>query len=83
MIEKEYTNYNPNLPESNKNARYTEVTDRQGINEEFHKAFQKSMQNKMLMKVLKLYRTSWIVAMTQCHQNISPTELLQMKKDTR
>ena len=41
LINKENTNYNLNLPESNENARYTEVTDRQGMNEEFRKVFQK------------------------------------------
>ena len=43
LIKKENTNYNPNLPESDENVRYTEVTDRQGINEEFYKAFQKNL----------------------------------------
>ena len=53
LIKKENTNYNPNLPESDENARYTEVTDRQRI---------KSVQSKMLMTVLKLYMISRIVA---------------------
>ena len=41
LIKKENIDYNPNLPESDENERYTEITDRQGINEEFHKALQK------------------------------------------
>ena len=41
LIKRENTNYDPNLPERDENTRYTKVTDRQGINEEFHKAFQK------------------------------------------
>ena len=73
LIKKENIDYNPTLPDSGENTRYTEVTDCQGINEEFHKAFKKSTSNKTLMTVMKLYRISWIVAMTQCYQNISPT----------
>ena len=41
LIKKENIDYNPNLPGSDEKARYTDVKDRQGINEEFHKAFQK------------------------------------------
>ena len=41
LIKKENIDYNPNLPESDENSKYTEVTDRQGINKEFHKAFHK------------------------------------------
>ena len=41
LIKKENIDYNPNLPENDENTRYTEVTDHQGINDEFHKAFQK------------------------------------------
>ena len=37
----------------------------------FTKHSRKSMQNKMLMTVLKLSRISSIVATIQCHQNIS------------
>ena len=41
LIKKEKSEYNPNLPESNENARYIEIKDHQGINNKFHKAFQK------------------------------------------
>ena len=41
LIKKENIEYNPNLPGSDEKARYTDVKDRQGINEEFHKAFKK------------------------------------------
>ena len=40
LIKKENTNYNPNLPESHENPKFIEVKDLQGINDEFHKAFQ-------------------------------------------
>ena len=42
LIKKENSDYNPDLLESNENARYVEIKDRQGINNEFHKAFQRS-----------------------------------------
>ena len=42
LTKKENIDYNPNLPESDENSKYTEVTDRQGINEKLHKAFQKN-----------------------------------------
>ena len=45
---KENVDYKPNLPESDENTRYTEVLDRQGIIEDFYKAFQKLMPNKTL-----------------------------------
>ena len=41
LIKKENPNYSPDRQESKTNARYIEITDHQGINEEFHKAFQK------------------------------------------
>ena len=41
LVKKENTKYNPNLPESHENAKHIEIKDRQGINDEFHKAFQK------------------------------------------
>ena len=83
LIMKENSEYSPDLPESDENARYVEIKDRQGINDDIHKAFQKSMLNKTLMTVLKLYRISLIVAMTLSHQNISPTEPLPTRKETR
>ena len=60
LVKKENTNYNPNLQESQENAKHIEVKDRQGNNDEFHKAFQKSMLNK---NMLMTYRISWVVAM--------------------
>ena len=42
LIKKENVDYKPNLPESDENRRYTEVTDRQGIIEDFYKAYQKT-----------------------------------------
>ena len=41
LIKKENSEYNPNLPESNENTRYIVVKYHQGINDGFHKAFQK------------------------------------------
>ena len=46
--------------------------------------FKKSMQNKIMwMIVLKLYRIFWIVAMIPGHQNILPTLLFLMLKETK
>ena len=36
LIKRENSEYNPNRPESNENAKYIEVKDCQGINDEFH-----------------------------------------------
>ena len=83
LIMKENSEYSPDLPESDENARYVEIKDRQGINDDIHKAFQKSMLNKTLMTVLKLYRISLIVAMTLSHQNISPKKPLPTRKEAR
>ena len=33
LIKKENIDYNPNLPESDENTKYKEITDRQGIND--------------------------------------------------
>ena len=41
LIIKQNTNYNPNLPESQENAKHIEIKARQSINDEFQKAFQK------------------------------------------
>ena len=41
LVKKENTNYSLNLPENQENAKHIEVKDRQGNNDEFHKAFQK------------------------------------------
>jgi len=41
LVKKENTDFNPNLPESQDNLKHVEVKDRQGINDEFHRAFQK------------------------------------------
>merc|ERR1712198_590053 len=41
LIKKENTDFNPSLPESQDNLKHVEVKDRQGINDEFHRAFQK------------------------------------------
>ena len=41
MLKKENTEFNPNLPESQDNPKQIEIKDRQGINDEFHRAFQK------------------------------------------
>ena len=41
LIKKENTDFNPNLPESQDNLKHVEIKDRQGINDEFHRAFQK------------------------------------------
>ena len=41
MIKKENQNYNQNSELSETNPRYITVTDRKGINDEFHNAFQK------------------------------------------
>ena len=82
LIMKENIDYNPNLPESDENVRYTEVTDCQGINEEFHKAFQKIYAKQNVDDSSEAIQDFRIVAMTQCHQNISATEPLRMKKET-
>jgi len=41
LIKKENSDYNPDLPETDEDARYSKIKNRQGINDEFHKAFQK------------------------------------------
>ena len=41
LVKKENTEFNPNLPESHDNLKHVEIKDRQGINDEFHRAFQK------------------------------------------
>ena len=41
LVKKENTDFNPNLPESQDNPKHVEIKDRQGINDEFHRAFQK------------------------------------------
>ena len=40
LVKKENTEFNPNLPESHDNLKHIEIKDRQGINDEFHMAFQ-------------------------------------------
>ena len=41
FVKKENTDFKPNLPESQDNLKHVEIKDRQGINDEFHRAFQK------------------------------------------
>ena len=40
LVKKENAEFNPNLPESPNNLKHVEIKDRQGINDEFHRAFQ-------------------------------------------
>ena len=41
LVKKENTEFNPNLPESHDNAKHNDIRDRQGINDEINRAFQK------------------------------------------
>ena len=41
LVKKENTEFNPNLPESQDNAKHIEIRDCPGINDEFLRAFQK------------------------------------------
>ena len=52
LIKKENPNYNPDLQESEENARHIEITNRQGINDEFHKKIRQLFENnqEMIMK---------------------------------
>ena len=39
LLDKTNPNFDPTKPESNDNSRITQITDRQGINNEFRRAF--------------------------------------------
>ena len=41
LVKKDNPEFNPNIPESQNNVKQIEIKDRQGINDEFHRAFQK------------------------------------------
>ena len=41
LLSKDNPNYDPTKAESNENTWLVPITDRQGINDEFHQAFQK------------------------------------------
>ena len=41
LVKKDNPEFNPNIPESQDNVKQIEIKDRQGINDEFHRAFQK------------------------------------------
>ena len=83
LIKKENIDYNPNLPESDEYTRYAEVTDPQSINKEFHKAFQKFYAKQNVDDSSEAIRNFLASGNKHCHQNSSPTELSQMKKETR
>ena len=56
LVKKENTDFNPNLPESHDNLKHIEIKDRQGINDEFHRAFQKIYMYESSFRLVKLVR---------------------------
>ena len=46
LVKKDNPEFNPNIPESPDNVKQIEIKDRQGINDEFHRAFQKNERLK-------------------------------------
>ena len=74
LIKKENPDYNPDLPESYENARFIEIKDCRGINDEFHKAFQKIYAKQVVDDSSEAIQDFLDSGNSTNHQNISATE---------
>ena len=77
LLNKVHPNYDPTKAVSDENTRLVPITDRQGINDEFHQAFQNIYSKQ---EVNDNSESFLIVVVTSIHQNSSNPKPSLMKK---
>ena len=70
LLNKDNPNYDPTKAESNENPRLVPITDRQGINDEFHQAFQKIYSKQEVEDSSEAIQEFLTAVETPSHQSI-------------